>query len=60
MSIAGPAEVDDERMSQVVNFLGISRYIGLPGALCGLERYMETESRKEQLSGPGFYYLNFC
>jgi hypothetical protein len=26
----------------------------------GLERYMENESLKGQLSGPGFYCLDFC
>ncbi len=31
---------------------------GLPGAFPGLERYMATESLKEQLSGPDFYYLD--
>jgi hypothetical protein len=40
-------------------FLRISRDIGgLPDALPGLERYMETETLKEQLSGPDFYYLD--
>lgn len=39
--------------------LRVSRHVGLPGAFHGLERYMETESLEEQLSGPGFYYLNF-
>ena len=41
------------------HFLRISRLIGLPGALPGLERHMETESFKEQLSGPDSYHLDF-
>jgi hypothetical protein len=41
------------------HFLRISRLIGLPGALPGLERHMENESLKGQLSGLNFYYLDF-
>ena len=46
-------KIDEERMVRLGRFLRISRDIGLPGALAGLERYMETESLKEHLSGPG-------
>ncbi len=35
------------------------RHSGMPDTLPGLERHMETESVKEQLSGAGFYDLNF-
>ena len=52
-------KIDEECMLPLGRFLRFSRHIGLPGALPGLERYMETESLKEQLSGPGFYYLDF-
>jgi hypothetical protein len=57
--VGAEGKIDEERMLRLGRFLRISRDIGLPGALPRLERYMETESLKEQLSGPGFYYLDF-
>jgi hypothetical protein len=50
---------DEERMVQLGRFLRISRHIGLPKALTGLEWFMEIESLKKQLSRPGFYDLDF-
>jgi hypothetical protein len=52
-------KVDEERQIWLGRLLRVSRHIGLPGALGGLEWYMETESFKEQLSGPDFYCLDF-
>ncbi len=46
-------------MVQLGHFLRVSRHIGLPGALPGLERHLENESLKRQLSRPDFYYLDF-
>jgi hypothetical protein len=40
------------------HFFGISRYVGLPNALLGLEWYVDTEFLKEQLSWPDSYYLD--
>jgi hypothetical protein len=57
--VGAEGKIDEERMVRLGHFLRISRHIGLSGALPGLERYMEIESLKEQLSGPGFYYLDF-
>lgn len=39
--------------------LRVDRDIGLPCAFAELERHMEIEPFKEQLSGPGHYHLNF-
>jgi hypothetical protein len=52
-------KIDEKRMLPLGRFLCISRDIGLPSALAGLERYMETGYFKEQLSGPDSYYLDF-
>jgi hypothetical protein len=41
------AKNDEESMVQLGRFLRISCHIGMPGAIPGLERYMETESLKE-------------
>ncbi len=46
-------------MVQLRHFLRISRHIGLPDALPWLERHLENESLKGQLSGSDFYYLDF-
>jgi hypothetical protein len=45
-------------MLRLGHFLGISRYIGLPNALLGLERYMEIEPLKQQFSWLSSYYLD--
>ena len=53
-------KVDEERQIRLGRLLRISRDIGrLPGALPGLERHMEIEYLKEQVSGPFFYYFDF-
>jgi hypothetical protein len=46
-------------MVQLRHFLRVSRQLVLAGALPGLERHMENESLKGQLSGLDFYYLDF-
>jgi hypothetical protein len=47
-------------MVQLGHFLRVSRHIGLPDILPGLERHLENESLKGQLSGLDFYHLDFC
>jgi hypothetical protein len=44
-------------MALLVRVFYLSR-VGLSDAFPGLERHMEIESLKEQLSGPDFYYLD--
>jgi hypothetical protein len=46
-------------MVQLDHFLRVGCHIGLPGTLPRLERHMETESLKGQLSGLDFYDLDF-
>jgi hypothetical protein len=41
-------------MVRLRHFLCINRHIGLSDAFPRLERHMEIESLKEQLSGPDF------
>ena len=57
--VGAEGKIDEERMVQLGHFLRVIRHIGLPGAFPGLERLVDSESRKEQLSGPGCYYLDF-
>ena len=53
-------KIDEKCTLRLGYFLRISRHIGLPDTLLGLERLMENESLKRQLSGFDFYYLDFC
>lgn len=46
-------------MAQLGNVLRFWHHIRLPDSFSGLERHMETESLKEQLSRANFYNLNF-
>jgi hypothetical protein len=52
-------KIDEKCTLRLGYFLRISRHIGLPDTLPGLERHLENESFKGQLSGRDFYYLGF-
>jgi hypothetical protein len=58
--LAAPGgKIGEERMARLRHFLRVSRHIELPGARSGLERHLENESLKGQLSGLDFYDLDF-
>lgn len=52
-------KMDDEGILWLDSALRIRLHIGLSDTLSRLERNMESECLEEQLSGSGFYYLNF-
>jgi hypothetical protein len=54
----GRGKNNEESVVHLDRFMRISRDSGMPLALRGLERYMDTESLKEQFSKPGFYHLD--
>jgi hypothetical protein len=56
--VSAKRNIDEERILRLDHFFGISRYVGLPNALLGLEWYVDTEFLKEQLSWPDSYYLD--